>query len=221
MVPAFDMRRSVKKLTALGSSIALVTLCGGGCVTPLEQGRGVEMSGGPPAMSGFDPSNCVQLGFVVGHSGGLGGEWITNDTLIESAMNDLRNQAAELGANFIQYDTPTLGVLEGNHGSNTTTATVSGVAYRCDDRGSPETASDIALSASTDDSPPPKKSEKRARKPTKRTEPDKAPANANSEGCKPKSARACVGEGDCNGAQVCQDDGKAFAPCDCNVGLMQ
>ena len=76
-------------------------------------------------------------------------------------MNDLRNQAAELGANFIQYDTPTLGVLEGNHGSNTTTATVSGVAYRCDDRGSPETASDIALSASTDDSPPPKKSDKR------------------------------------------------------------
>ncbi|MEZ4374437.1 MAG: DUF4156 domain-containing protein [Polyangiaceae bacterium] len=211
----------MKKLAALCGSIGLVALAGAGCVTPLEQGRGVEMSGGPPGMSGFDPSNCVQLGFVVGHAGGLGGQWITNDTLIESAMNDLRNQAAELGANFIQYDTPTLGVLEGNSGSNTTTATVSGVAYRCDDRGSPETASDIALAASTDDSPPPQKSEKPPPKQTKRAERAKTPSSDAEEGCKPKSPRACVGKDNCAGAQVCQDDGKAFAPCDCNLGLMQ
>ncbi len=74
-----------------------------------------------------DPS-CTQVGFVVGHGGGtFGGEFISNDDLIEYAMNDLRNQTAELGADYVQYDTPTLGEGDGT----TTTATVSGTAYRC------------------------------------------------------------------------------------------
>jgi uncharacterized protein YbjQ (UPF0145 family) len=43
------------------------------------------------------------------------------------AMNDLRNQAGELGANYIQNDPPMMGTGSGT----TTTVTISGTAYRC------------------------------------------------------------------------------------------
>jgi hypothetical protein len=42
---------------------------------------------------------------------------------IEGAMNDLRNQAAGLGANYIQNDPPLI--------ARRRTAAVSGTAYRC------------------------------------------------------------------------------------------
>lgn len=72
--------------------------------------------------------NCQLLDHVVGHGGGtFGGEFLANDDLIEYAMNDLRNQAAELGGNYVQHDPPTLGEGDGT----TTTATISGTAYRC------------------------------------------------------------------------------------------
>lgn len=74
------------------------------------------------------PENCELVANLVGHGGGtFGGGFIANDDLIEYAMNDLRNQAAERGANYVQHDTPTLGSGDGT----TTTATVSGAAYRC------------------------------------------------------------------------------------------
>jgi uncharacterized protein YbjQ (UPF0145 family) len=64
----------------------------------------------------------------VGKGGGtFGGSWIANEDLIEYAMNDMRNQAAELGANYVQHDPPTLGQGEGT----TTTATITGTAYQC------------------------------------------------------------------------------------------
>jgi len=79
------------------------------------------------------PSQCQALGYVVGHGGGtFGGGLISNEELIEYAMNDLRNKAAELGGNYIQHDPPTLGQGDGT----TTTATITGTAYRCPAEGS-------------------------------------------------------------------------------------
>jgi len=73
-------------------------------------------------------ANCVEVKHLVGEGGGtFGGEFISNDDLIEYALNDLRNQAAEANANYIQTDPPTLGQGDGT----TTTATISGTAYRC------------------------------------------------------------------------------------------
>jgi hypothetical protein len=73
-------------------------------------------------------ANCKSLALLVGHGGGtFGGGFIANDDLIEYAMNDLRNQAAEAGGNYVQYDPPQLGEGDGT----TTTATVSGTAYLC------------------------------------------------------------------------------------------
>ena len=70
----------------------------------------------------------MEVKHLVGEGGGtFGGEFISNDDLIEYALNDLRNQAAEANANYIQTDPPTLGQGDGT----TTTATISGTAYRC------------------------------------------------------------------------------------------
>ena len=76
----------------------------------------------PPA------AGCTSVKFIVGHGGGsFAGEWVANDDLVEYAMNDLRNQAADLGANYVQHDAPQMGDGDGT----TSTATISGTAYRC------------------------------------------------------------------------------------------
>lgn len=78
------------------------------------------------------PSECKALGYVVGRGGGtFGGGLITNEELIEYAMNDIRNKAAELGGNYLQHDPPTLGQGDGT----TTTATITGTAYACPSEG--------------------------------------------------------------------------------------
>jgi hypothetical protein len=53
----------------------------------------------------------------------------SND-LLRYAMNDLRNRAADLGANYVQRSAPTLSAPWGR----TTHAAYAGVAYRCVDR---------------------------------------------------------------------------------------
>ena len=51
----------------------------------------------------------MRLAYLVGRGGGtFGGDFITNEDLIEYAMNDLRNQAGAQGANYVQNDPPTL-----------------------------------------------------------------------------------------------------------------
>lgn len=74
------------------------------------------------------PPGCKSLGYLTGRGGGtFGGAYISNESLIEYALNDLRNQAAALGANYIQHDPPQLGGGDGT----TTTATMTGTAYQC------------------------------------------------------------------------------------------
>jgi hypothetical protein len=63
----------------------------------------------------------------VGEGGGTLGNFVSNDQLVEYAMNDLRNKAAAKGATYVQSDPPQLGQGKGT----TTTATITGTAYRC------------------------------------------------------------------------------------------
>jgi hypothetical protein len=96
-----------------------------------QEGAQVATSNSAPSSQGFDPKRCRSLGVVVGKGGGqMGGAWISNEDLVTYAMNDMRNKAAALGANYIQNDSPQ---LTGNK-STTTTATVSGTAYDCEGR---------------------------------------------------------------------------------------
>jgi hypothetical protein len=96
-----------------------------GCATASlsPEGANVAVARNPPAAS------CRSVGYLVGEGGGtFGGKWISNDDLIEYAMNDLRNKAAKIGATYVQSDPPQLG---SGHGT-TTTATITGTAYVCD-----------------------------------------------------------------------------------------
>jgi hypothetical protein len=96
-------------------------------------GSQVRISPSAPVDHGYRPTACRSLGYLSGRGGGsFGGAWISNDELVQYAMNDLRNQASKLGANYVQHDSPQLGVAGGKNGTSTTTATVNGTAYFCE-----------------------------------------------------------------------------------------
>ncbi len=76
------------------------------------------------------PPECKTLGLVTATGGGtFGGGMVSNEKLIEYAMNDLRNKAAKLGATHVRHDEPQLGQGDGT----TTTVTLTGTAYNCPD----------------------------------------------------------------------------------------
>jgi hypothetical protein len=115
-----------RSLVSFVTLAALVALAAGsaGCATSAlsPSGSRVAATRNPP------PTDCVSLKYIVGKGGGaFGGGAIANEDLIEYAMNDLRNKAAEVGANYVQHDPPQLGSREGT----TTTATITGTAYKC------------------------------------------------------------------------------------------
>lgn len=72
--------------------------------------------------------SCKSLGNLTGKGGGASGGYVSNESLIEYAVNDLRNQAASLGATHVVYSAPTMG---GNQGT-TTSAMVIGEALLCE-----------------------------------------------------------------------------------------
>jgi hypothetical protein len=115
---AMNTRFALIGLLSLSLSSAL------GCATASlsPQGANVAVARSAPA------PGCRAVAYLVGEGGGtFGGGWISNDKLIEYAMNDLRNKAAERGATYVQADPPTLGTGKGT----TTTVTVTGTAYAC------------------------------------------------------------------------------------------
>ncbi len=174
-------------VTGVAAAVAATT----GCKTSELSGGGAQVatSQSAPVDSGWDPEGCQSLGYIVGRGGGsFGGGWLSNEKLIEYAMNDLRNKAAELGANFIQHDTPTMGQAGSNGDTSTTTATVSGTAYLCERK-----ANRVASTSTVQQAPP----------------------KATTPGCTPGSTQACVGPGGCQGGQFCVDDGTRYSPCDC------
>jgi hypothetical protein len=112
------------KRTSLACLVLLASTTALACSTPAlsPAASHVAVSRNPA------PTACSPMGYLVGEGGGtFGGGWISNDQLIEYAMNDLRNKAAEQGANYVQSDPPQLG----NGKGTTTTATITGTAYRC------------------------------------------------------------------------------------------
>lgn len=71
--------------------------------------------------------HCRYIGPVVGKGGGGGGQYVRNESLIEHAMNDLRNKAAKKGATHVLTGNHQMGSHEGTN----TSATVMGTAYDC------------------------------------------------------------------------------------------
>jgi hypothetical protein len=104
--------------------VGVVILGAFGCSTASLSGEGAKVaaSRNPPT------KGCKPLGYLTGKGGGtFGGGFVSNEDLIEYALNDLRNKAGELGGNYVQHDPPQMGSGDGT----TTTATVTGTAYKC------------------------------------------------------------------------------------------
>jgi hypothetical protein len=100
------------------------------------------------------PPGCQNLGPVVGKGGGGGGSFVRNEDLIEYAMNDARNKAGDRGATHITYSAPGLGVSGGQHGGSVTSATITGIAYRCGGSGAPPAAQAVAPQPDPQSPPP-------------------------------------------------------------------
>jgi len=88
-------------------SFALVTavLIAGCASIPVQpQAAGIVTSPNPA------PKACKYLGQVVGNQGNFfTGGWTSNKNLEVGAMNDLKNQASRMGANYVQLVTSRAG----------------------------------------------------------------------------------------------------------------
>lgn len=122
--------------TKLALLIPLAALILGGCSTASLTAEGAKVA---PTRDPL-PESCKNVGLVTGKGGGtFGGSLVSNEDLIEYAMNDLRNKTAELGGTHVRHDPPQLGSGDGD----TTTVTITGTAYRCPPSG--QAASGVQL----------------------------------------------------------------------------
>lgn len=81
------------------------------------------------------PKGCKYIGSVVGSQGGLlVGAYTSNKNLAEGSMNDLKNKAADIGANYVQIEADRAGFTHSEGSGGQTDVTVTGNAYRCDPR---------------------------------------------------------------------------------------
>jgi uncharacterized protein YbjQ (UPF0145 family) len=83
------------------------------------------------------PEGCEYLGTVIGEQGGSAtGGLTSNKNLAEGAMNDMKNKAHAMGANYVLLeDTRAGNTISGSNGSvsgGQTDVTNIGNAYRCE-----------------------------------------------------------------------------------------
>ncbi len=126
----------MKKLLSLSALTLVISSCAS---IPLDPQAARIIATPNPA-----PKGCKYLGQVVGNQGNFfTGSYTSNRNLEEGAMNDLKNKASQLGANYIQLVTNRAGVTGSmggsfdRHGgfisgsSEQTNVTNLGNAYRC------------------------------------------------------------------------------------------
>jgi len=126
----------MKKFITLSAIALLVSSCSSIPMDP--HASRILSSPNPP------PKGCKYLGQVVGNQGNFfTGGFTSNRNLEEGAMNDMRNKAAKLGANYIQLVTNragSTGSMGGSFGadggsfgggSQQTNVTNLGNAYKC------------------------------------------------------------------------------------------
>lgn len=118
----------MKKFIISSGVIMLMVGCSSIEVTP--NGSKVIVSPNPA------PTGCKYVGQVVGNQGNFfTGDWTSNKNLEEGAMNDLKNKAGEIGANYVQLLTNKAGQTGSwnSYGGsmNQTNVTNLGNAYKC------------------------------------------------------------------------------------------
>ncbi|MDF2940575.1 MAG: Cytochrome c type biosis protein CycH [Gammaproteobacteria bacterium] len=125
----------MKKLVFLAASALLLVGCQSTPLTP--QAASIMVSPNPSV-----PQGCKYLGQVIGNQGNFfTGGFTSNKNLEQGAINDMKNQASQLGANYIQMITDRAGVtgsgsmdMNSGFGSSSeqeTNVTYTGNAYKC------------------------------------------------------------------------------------------
>jgi len=89
-----------------------------------------ETGGRVVVVANVDAAKCHPLGYVVGKGGGqFGGAYISNESLMEYAMNDARNKAADKGATHMVLTSGPQ--MAGYSDLGSTTANVAASIYEC------------------------------------------------------------------------------------------
>jgi Domain of unknown function (DUF4156) len=104
--------------------VSLILLSGCSTVKLSEAGSKVNI------VQAEEIINCKNLGQVVGTGGGgfRGGHYTSNDSLMNYALNDIKNKAAEKGSTHVV----TAGLPQFvSHNGITSSAIVVGTAYQC------------------------------------------------------------------------------------------
>ena len=109
-------------------SISMVALAVGllaGCgATPVSQ-KGAQVE-----LTTEKPKGCTAVGEVMGSQGNVfSGDFTTDQNLMQGARNDMRNRAAELGANVVHIQ----GSQNSTHpySAGAVKSTLVGVAFKC------------------------------------------------------------------------------------------
>jgi hypothetical protein len=119
-----------RRLSAVALALMLVA-CASAKLTP--QGSTVAVLTPAPSAPSPGARGCRSLGPVVGTGAGpCGSGWVSKKDLVAIAMDDLRDRAADLGANYLAPGTPEFSVAGEFHGTRTSMVGVRGTAYRCD-----------------------------------------------------------------------------------------
>lgn len=118
--------RRVGRCAARRIVLALAALALSSCTAKrLEPGASaIFVSTVPP------PTACAYLGEITGSQGGLWTAPLTpDDNMVEGSRNDLKNQAARLGANRVHLQQATVTNQQGTSGGHTSIQV--GNAYKC------------------------------------------------------------------------------------------
>ena len=109
------------RITALA---ALLTLAGCAATKATQEGASVQLATASPS------SNCRLIGEAIGTQGNWAtGDLTSNKNLMLGARNDLRNQAAEMGGNYVAIQDASHASAYGSLG--TTSTTIAGQVYHC------------------------------------------------------------------------------------------
>ena len=86
------------------------------------------------------PESCEVLGNVVGEQGGsFTGRWTSNRNLMMGAINDLKNQAREMGGNYVVLEESKAGNTQSgsqdSFSGGQTDVTNMGTVYSCPEKG--------------------------------------------------------------------------------------
>ncbi len=120
--------RSLKPLLVVFPAIYLFSGC---AAKSVKQGAERVIVSKNPA-----PKECKFLGTVIGEQGGaLTGGWTSNKNLATGAINDMKNSAFDLGANYVSLEVNTAGSTQSGNSwgfsGQQTDSTYTGNAYKC------------------------------------------------------------------------------------------